>query len=86
MSRMLELSDPLYAALKEAADASGTTPEGWIAAHLPNLKEQEIAPTSKTLPARTAKELLMQLAGCMTDLPSDLARNHDHYLHGTPKK
>ena len=33
---------------------------------------------------RTAKELLMQFAGCMTDLPSDLARNHDHYLHGTP--
>ena len=37
-------------------------------------------------PPRTAKELLMQFAGCMTDLPSDLARNHDHYLHGTPKK
>jgi hypothetical protein len=34
----------------------------------------------------TAKDLLMQFAGCMTDLPSDLARNHDHYLHGTPKK
>ena len=44
----------------------------------------------QTLPsvptARTAKELLMQFAGCMTDLPSDLARNHDHYLHGTPKE
>lgn len=37
-------------------------------------------------PPRSAKELLMQMAGCMTDLPSDLARNHDHYLHGTPKK
>jgi hypothetical protein len=35
---------------------------------------------------RTAKELLMQFAGCMTDLPSDLARNHDHYLHGALKK
>ncbi len=34
----------------------------------------------------SAKELLMQFAGCMTGLPSDLARNHDHYLHGTPKK
>jgi hypothetical protein len=36
--------------------------------------------------ASSAKELLMQMAGCMTDLPSDLAKNHDHYLHGTPKK
>jgi len=33
--------------------------------------------------ARTAKGLLMQFAGCMTGLPSDLARNHDHYIHGT---
>ena len=30
--------------------------------------------------------VLMSLAGCMTDLPSDLARNHDHYIHGTPKR
>ncbi len=26
------------------------------------------------------------LAGTATGLPSDLARNHDYYLHGTPKK
>lgn len=26
------------------------------------------------------------LAGTATGLPSDLACNHDHYLHGTPKK
>ena len=26
------------------------------------------------------------LAGTATGLPPDLARNHDHYLHGTPKK
>jgi hypothetical protein len=32
---------------------------------------------------QTAKELLMQFAGCMTGLPSDMARNHDHYIHGT---
>jgi hypothetical protein len=35
---------------------------------------------------QTAKELLMKYAGCMTGLPSDLARNHDHYIHGTPKR
>lgn len=29
---------------------------------------------------------LKALAGTAIDLPADLARNHDHYLHGTPKK
>jgi hypothetical protein len=24
--------------------------------------------------------------GTINDLPSDFARNHDHYLHGQPKK
>ena len=28
---------------------------------------------------------LKALAGVIDDLPSDLARNHDHYLHGHPK-
>jgi hypothetical protein len=29
---------------------------------------------------------LMKYAGKAEGLPSDLARNHDHYLHGTPKQ
>ncbi|HTU89117.1 MAG TPA: hypothetical protein VMF69_03375 [Gemmataceae bacterium] len=33
-----------------------------------------------------AKELLMKFAGCMTGLPADMARNHDHYIHGIPKQ
>lgn len=32
-----------------------------------------------------AKDLL-EMAGTVRGLPSDLARNHDHYLYGTPKK
>jgi hypothetical protein len=36
---------------------------------------------STTLGAR-----LMKFAGTLEGLPSDLARNHDHYLHGAPKK
>ncbi|MCE5267852.1 MAG: hypothetical protein LLG00_08195 [Planctomycetaceae bacterium] len=36
---------------------------------------------SSTLGAR-----LMKFAGKLEGLPSDLARNHDHYLHGAPKK
>ena len=34
MSHKLELPDELYAALLEAADASGLTPTDWIAVHL----------------------------------------------------
>jgi len=29
---------------------------------------------------------LAKLAGKAKNLPSDLARNHDHYLHGAPRK
>ena len=31
-------------------------------------------------------ELLLSFAGTIKDLPEDMARNHDHYLHGTPKR
>jgi hypothetical protein len=34
----------------------------------------------------TASKLFLKYAGRMKGLPSDLARNHDHYLHGAPKK
>jgi hypothetical protein len=29
---------------------------------------------------------LLELAGTVDDLPRDMARNHDHYLHGAPKR
>jgi hypothetical protein len=29
-------------------------------------------------------EKLLKYAGKATGLPSDLARRHDHYIHGTP--
>ena len=45
MSRTLELPEPLYTALEEAAKESGTTPQGWIAAHL--------EPVVNATPART---------------------------------
>jgi hypothetical protein len=34
----------------------------------------------------TIWDKLRDLAGTAKGLPSDLARNHDHYLHGLPKK
>ena len=41
MSQSINLPDPVFDALKQAAAASGTTPVGWIAAHLPASKEPE---------------------------------------------
>lgn len=34
----------------------------------------------------TLAELFKDVAGKAVGLPSDLAANHDHYLHGLPKK
>jgi hypothetical protein len=38
VSQPLELPDPVYDALAAAASACGTTPVGWIVAHLPATK------------------------------------------------
>ena len=35
---------------------------------------------------RTDYDRLKHLIGKAEGLPSDLAENHDHYLHGRPKK
>jgi hypothetical protein len=31
-------------------------------------------------------EALLEVAGTAKSLPEDLSANHDHYLHGTPKR
>ena len=36
--------------------------------------------------ARTLAQRLGSLIGTAKGLPLDLAENHDHYLHGRPKK
>jgi len=32
------------------------------------------------------REGLLSFSGVVKEGPSDLARNHDHYLHGTPRQ
>ncbi len=41
MSQTLEIPDPVYEKLAEAAKASGTTPVGWIAAQLRQAWDQD---------------------------------------------
>ena len=45
---------------------------------------QVLAPTSDQVAG--IGQRLMKYAGKAEGLPTDLARNHDHYLHGTPKQ
>ncbi|MBM4032322.1 MAG: hypothetical protein FJ291_11100 [Planctomycetes bacterium] len=37
-------------------------------------------------PRRSLAERLRDVIGVSKGLPADMARNHDHYLHGAPKK
>ena len=64
-------------------DEPGNLPEGLVV-------RIEVSPpsageTTDNL-ASTLGQRLLKFAGAVKGLPSDLARNHDHYLHGTPKK
>jgi hypothetical protein len=40
----------------------------------------------ETVPGRTLAERYAGLIGITDALPEDMADNHDHYLHGAPKK
>jgi hypothetical protein len=46
--------------------------------------EVTIKPSSKA--ASPLGEILLRHAGRATGLPEDLAEQHDHYLHGKPKR
>ncbi len=45
-------------------------------------------PSTKKRPgkAQSLGQRLMKFAGSAKGLPKDMARNHDHYIHGAPKK
>ena len=37
-------------------------------------------------PMSDLAKMLLKHAGTITDLPEDFAAQHDHYIHGTPKR
>ena len=51
--------------------------------HLPDGTRVEVIVPEKVAPTLLG---LLDLAGTVNDLPDDMALNHDHYLHGRPKK
>ena len=62
-------------------------------AHLREGMDVRVEPVPEVKGESTTPEELNQLregllgfSGIVKDGPSDMARNHDHYLHGTPPK
>jgi hypothetical protein len=54
-------------------------------ATLPDGIEVRVEPVESS-PQKTLAEKFQNVIGKAKDLPSDMAEQHDHYIHGTPKK
>ena len=52
---------------------------------LPEGTEVRVEPLEAT-GEPTLAERFQDVIGAAVDLPADMADNHDHYLHGTPKR
>ena len=52
---------------------------------LPDGTKVRIEPVATAEPP-THAETLREFIGAFHGLPADLAENHDHYLHGAPRK
>jgi hypothetical protein len=64
-------------------DAAVTLPDGMkVKVEIPPVRGENLREAS----VPTLYEQLAPLVGAAKGLPPDLARNHDHYLHGQPKK
>ena len=53
---------------------------------LPDGTRVEVIVQEASVKQPTLRDRLAKLAGTVDDLPADMARNHDHYIHGAPKK
>jgi len=63
MSQTLEIPDTLYTALKEAAEARGLTPVGWIAAHLQHAESETESQANQASGPRTLADLFAGRVG-----------------------
>ena len=53
---------------------------------LPEGVEVQVEAVGNENDIQSLREGLLKLAGTVSGLPSDMARNHDHHIHGTPRK
>jgi len=63
-------------------DPETSLPEGTLV----SIEAIEQTERTATPPKETLSEVLLKFAGKAQGLPPDAARNHDHYLYGTPKR
>ncbi len=68
----------------------GTVRDGVVVlpaeAKLPDGTEVQVEPILPQKQIPSFYERYKEFCGIADDMPSDLAENHDHYLHGHPKK
>jgi hypothetical protein len=55
-------------------------------ASLPEGAEVEVSPIEAKSDAPTLNERYKDFIGVVDGLPPDMAENHDHYIHGAPKR
>lgn len=55
-------------------------------AALPEGAAVAVEPLLPAGPRETRVRAVREIAAKLTNLPADLAKNHDHYLAGTPRK
>jgi hypothetical protein len=65
------------------ADGKVVLPPGVV---LPDGMQVEVTPVITARERAEFTEGLLRIAGKVSNLPADLAANHDHYLHGHPRK
>jgi hypothetical protein len=69
---------------------NGTVKQGSIVSDdplaLPEGARVEIVVIPAEDKSQTLRDTLLKHAGCLTGLPADMAEQHDHFIHGTPKR
>lgn len=58
-------------------------PEG---IHLPDGTRVEISLPQEEPAGEADRRWMLKYAGCIDGLPEDFAAEHDHYIHGTPRR
>ena len=53
---------------------------------LPDGTRVEVILEEQPLAGESLRDMLMRFAGTCPGLPSDMAEQHDYYIHGTPKR
>ena len=53
---------------------------------MPEGMKVNIEPADMAEAVRDLSRLLLEFAGKAEGLPADMAEQHDHYLHGTPRR